>query len=137
MNIFWFLTSVFFFRNLLFYLNPLSANPTKWSKTLKQFVGNFPTICFSVFDHFVGLALKGLKSIHSVLEIKESLNCVESNYETKYKTKYEYRITSSILLKLFWQTEIWLVLGTTLILFYCLLIERKNCETCKKSFFKN
>ena len=39
---------------------PLSANPTKWSNTLKQFVGNFPTNCFSVFDHFVGLALKGL-----------------------------------------------------------------------------
>ena len=39
---------------------PLSANPTKWSNTLKQFVGNLPTNCFSVFDHFVGLALKGL-----------------------------------------------------------------------------
>ena len=24
-------------------LNPLSANPTKWSNTLKQFVGNLPT----------------------------------------------------------------------------------------------
>ena len=30
--------------------NPLSANPTKWSNTLKQ-----------LFDHFVGLALKGLR----------------------------------------------------------------------------
>ena len=42
------------------FLNPLSANPTKWSNTLKQFVGNLPTNCLSVFDHFVGLALKGL-----------------------------------------------------------------------------
>ena len=33
--------------------NPISANPTKWSNTLKQ--------CLSVFGHFVGLALKGLK----------------------------------------------------------------------------
>ena len=41
-------------------VNPLSANPTKWSNTLKQFVGNLPTNCLSVFDHFVGLALKGL-----------------------------------------------------------------------------
>ena len=41
--------------------NPLGANPTKWSNTLKQFVGNLPTNCLSVFDHFVGLALKGLK----------------------------------------------------------------------------
>ena len=37
-------------------LNPLSTNPTKWSNTLKQ----FPTNYLSVFDHFVGLALKGL-----------------------------------------------------------------------------
>ena len=34
-------------------VNPISANPTKWSNTLKQFVGNSQTICFSVFDHFV------------------------------------------------------------------------------------
>ena len=42
-------------------LNPLSANPTKWSNTLKQFFGKFPTNCLSVFDHFAGLAFKGLK----------------------------------------------------------------------------
>ena len=42
------------------FLNPLSANITKWSNTLKQFVGNLPTNCLSVFDHFVRLALKGL-----------------------------------------------------------------------------
>ena len=40
--------------------NPLSANPTKWPITLKQFVGKFPTNCLSVFDHFVKLVLKGL-----------------------------------------------------------------------------
>ena len=33
----------------------LSASPSKWSNTLKQFVSNL-----SVFDHFVKLALKGL-----------------------------------------------------------------------------
>ena len=33
-------------------INPLSGNPTKWPNTLKQ--------CLTVFDHFVGLALKGL-----------------------------------------------------------------------------
>ena len=42
-------------------VNPLSANPTKWSNTLKQFVGKLPTNCLSVFDYFVGLELKGLK----------------------------------------------------------------------------
>ena len=41
-------------------INPLSANFTKWSNTLKQFVGKLPTNCLRVFDHFVGLALKGL-----------------------------------------------------------------------------
>ena len=39
-------------------INPLSANPEKWSNTLKQIVGNLPTICLSVFDHFMNLALK-------------------------------------------------------------------------------
>ena len=42
------------------FFNPLCANFTKWSNTLKQFVGNLPTNCLSVFDHFVGLAFKGL-----------------------------------------------------------------------------
>ena len=41
-------------------LNPLSTNPTKWSNTLKQFVGNLATNCLNVFEHFVGWALKGL-----------------------------------------------------------------------------
>ena len=47
--------------NKVLSLNPLSANPIKRSNTLKQFVGNLPTNCLSMFDHFVGLALKGLK----------------------------------------------------------------------------
>ena len=41
-------------------VNPLSADPKKWSNTLKQFVGKSRQI-LSVFDHFVGLTLKGLK----------------------------------------------------------------------------
>ena len=44
--------------------NPLSAKITKWSKTLKEFVGN----CLSVFDHFVGLALKGLSLISGCID---------------------------------------------------------------------
>ena len=40
--------------------NPLNANLTKWSNTLKQFVGNLATNCLSKFDHFVGLGIKGL-----------------------------------------------------------------------------
>ena len=48
------------YKNLL--LNSLNTKFTKWSNTLKQFVGNLPINCLSVFDHFVGLALKGLGS---------------------------------------------------------------------------
>ena len=47
-------------------LNALSANPTKWSNTLKQFVGNLPTNCLSLFDHFVKLALKGLITLITI-----------------------------------------------------------------------
>ena len=46
-------------------INPLSAKLIKWSNTLKQFVGKLPTNCLSVFDHFSGLALKGLKTTNS------------------------------------------------------------------------
>ena len=42
--------------------NPLSANPEKWSNTLKQIVGNLPTIYLSVSDHFMNLAFKRLKT---------------------------------------------------------------------------
>ena len=41
-------------------INHLSTNFTKWSNILKQLMGKLPANCLSVFDHFVGLALKGL-----------------------------------------------------------------------------
>ena len=55
------------------YFNPLSANPEKWSNTLKQIVGNLPTICLSVFDHFMILALKGLKNTYVRMPLKIQL----------------------------------------------------------------
>ena len=54
------------FISIIRWLNPLSANPTNWSNTLKQFVDNFPTNCLSVFDHFVKLALKGLTYLSDI-----------------------------------------------------------------------
>ena len=44
-------------RKLTFHqhINPLSANPTKWSNTLKQFVGKLATNCLSVFLPFCGI----------------------------------------------------------------------------------
>ena len=48
--------------------NSLSTNHTKWSNTLKQFAGN--RNCLSVFDHFVGLALKELMDLfHNIRNI--------------------------------------------------------------------
>ena len=44
-------------------VNPLSTNPTKWSNILKPFAGYLPTNCLSLFDHFVRLALRRLKSV--------------------------------------------------------------------------
>ena len=48
-------------------INPLIANFTKWSNTLKQFVSKLQTNCLSVFDHFVGLVLKEI--IHSQINL--------------------------------------------------------------------
>ena len=42
------------------FFNHLNTNLTKWSNTLKQFVSKSSTDCLSVFDLFMGLALKGL-----------------------------------------------------------------------------
>ena len=56
-------------------INPLSTNPTKWSNTLKQFAGNLATNCLSVFDHFVKLALKGLRaSFQNIVNLKAYIN---------------------------------------------------------------
>ena len=62
-----FLNSHFWIK-VLSGVNPLRANPTKWSNTFKQFVGNLPTNFFSVYDHFVGLALRGLMYFCSLSE---------------------------------------------------------------------
>ena len=45
------------------FVNPLSANPSKLSNTLKQLVGKLPTNCLSVFERFVGLTLKRLQDV--------------------------------------------------------------------------
>ena len=50
-----------FYQNICLSIH-LSANPTKWSNTLKQFVYNLSNNYLSVFDHFIGLVLKGLSA---------------------------------------------------------------------------
>ena len=77
LNIAKFLRIVFYMRWLLLYsekndgetvmyvihfLTLKSPTSEKWSNTLQQIVGDLPTICLSVFDHFMNLALKGLST---------------------------------------------------------------------------
>ena len=45
----WFLRRCVTVIILFVNINPLSVNPTKWSNTRKQFVGNLPTNCLSVW----------------------------------------------------------------------------------------
>ena len=70
--------------------NPLNANPEKWSKTFKQIVGNLPTICLSVFDHFMNLALKGLKGIlcRIVFRIENRKSCILKHLLSQKKEQF-------------------------------------------------
>ena len=58
-------------------VNPLSDNPTKWSNTQK-IRRQQPTNCVIVFDHFVGLALRGLKIKYfwAALQLMRQLNSI-------------------------------------------------------------
>ena len=70
------------YQNLV---NPLSTNPTKWSNTLKQFVGKLPTNCLSVFGHFVKLELKGLKNSKPFGRYKQYENCISTKRKISAK----------------------------------------------------
>ena len=43
-------TELFYRSQTSLNVNTLSVNPTKWSNTLKQFIGKLPMNCLSVFD---------------------------------------------------------------------------------------
>ena len=73
-------------------LNSLSVNPTKWLNTLKQFVGKLPTNCLSVFDHFVKLALKGLKEPFFCLFCFCLHLCCSSSINGNFKVEKKYSI---------------------------------------------
>ena len=61
-------------------VNSLTANPTKWSNTLKQFVRCCRRIV-AVFEHFVRLALNGLNKAKPYLFI---LFCIYSFQKHAY-----------------------------------------------------
>ena len=60
--------------------NPLSANPTKCSNALKQFVSNLPTNCLNVSDHFVGLVLTWLKKEWQLISLSKN-RCFRGIYK--------------------------------------------------------
>ena len=60
---------------VIYDVNPLIANPTKWPNTLKQFVGKSPTNCLSVFDHFMKLAKKKKFELITMRTMSKWLSC--------------------------------------------------------------
>ena len=83
-----------------YYLNPLNANPEKWSNTLKQIVGSLPTICLSVFDDFINVALKGLNGnivFSKNLCLEEKSNKITPKQSTHLKsTTKKYYVNGAI-----------------------------------------
>ena len=90
---------IFLFKNV----NPLNAKFIKWSNKLKQFIGKLPTNCLSVFDHFVGLAFKGLNKLFVVytwnIYIEKILN-VSILSHASIKT-LRWQSSNQILLKMY------------------------------------
>ena len=84
-------------------INPLSVNLTKWSNTLKQFIGKHPTNCLNVFNHIVGLALKGLT--YPILFQRFGANTKsDNNYlilQTGVKVSQDYQVTGGAYLEMF------------------------------------
>ena len=62
-TIFWYFQVVEEWNTDVKWVSPLSANPTKWSNTLKEFIGNLPMTCLSVFNIWWGWRLKGWSDI--------------------------------------------------------------------------
>ena len=79
------------------YLNPLKPKFIKWSNTLKEIVGKLPTICLSVFDHFSGLALKGLKLVSALLYVTHFIRLASFLSKTSLivPTKFNYEILNT------------------------------------------
>ena len=65
--------------------NPISANPTKWSNTPKQFVGNLPANYLNLFDHFMGLGFKGLKN--SCFDASNTRNKMFKSIQLSWQTE--------------------------------------------------
>ena len=83
--------------------NLLRTNPTKWSNTLKQFVGKLPTNCLSVFNHFVKLVLKRSRThIYISAEMKTFEQLSTKKYRTSLRTLgYSFKLKLQGVFELF------------------------------------
>ena len=74
---------------------------------LKQFVGNLPTICLSVFDHFVGLVLKGLIKTRKIvgktsfkMSVLSQIQCRSVDVGKAWNENYGYMVET--IMNFFW-----------------------------------
>ena len=74
-------------------VNPLSANPTKWSHTLKQFVGKLPTNYLSVCDHIRGVGAQMVKN--------PLFNCCSVLVYSNWRLKVQIFKFKNLLIQLF------------------------------------
>ena len=98
-----------YYLNPKFGFNPFSASPPKWSNTLKrrQLANKFK----SVFDHFVGLALKGLIKIISILLYEAKILVIPSKIPRSAYLKVALHLRKAcnfIFLKLKHLQKIWI-----------------------------
>ena len=71
--------------------NSLSANLTKWVKDTRTIRRVMPTNCLCLFNHFVGLARKGLKK------------CLYRKKNVLQSCKYHSVITQKLLWRFLWE----------------------------------
>ena len=85
----------------IFEFNLSSANLTKWSKHIqtirREFSSNFPTNCLTLFDHFVGLALKeSIYQLHKHTALRLPFPCISISHSTHFP-KSEYNFISKLI----------------------------------------
>ena len=83
--------------------NPLSVNPHKMVKHTQTILRLLSTNCFSVVDHFVGLALEGLKRVlHNIFEgtVKKSRKTLDPQFFFHLKKTGYKKVGGTILSKL-------------------------------------
>ena len=69
-------------------VNPLSANPTKWSNTLKQFRRQIADELFECVSLFCGIGANRINYIHN--------HAITSTYSNKFTVDWEHVFTNGV-----------------------------------------